>query len=74
MLIGLFTAVCATPAAVVSAHVVRGVVNPTLATAFVSSPSGASDAPIKIAWGTPDTGLRVVCFYAAKTSTPRRFQ
>jgi hypothetical protein len=71
MLIGLLTALCAASAAVVSAHVVRGVVNPALATAFVSSPSGGADAPIKIAWGTRDTGLRVVCFYAANTSTPR---
>jgi hypothetical protein len=55
----------------VSAHVVRGVVNPTFTTAFVSSPSGATDAPIKIMWGTRDTRLRVVCFYAANTSMPR---
>jgi hypothetical protein len=54
-----------------SAHVVRGVGNPTAATAFVSSPSAGADAPIKIMWGARDTGLRVVCFYAANTSIPR---
>lgn len=55
----------------VSAHVVRGVLNPTLATAFVSSPAAGPDAPIKILWGGHDTGHRVVCFYAANTSLPR---
>ena len=45
--------------------------NPTLATAFVSSPSAGTDAPIKIMWGTQDTRLRVVCFNAANTSIPR---
>jgi hypothetical protein len=45
--------------------------NPTFATAFVSSPSAGTDAPIKIMWGAHDTGLRVVCFYAANTSMPR---
>src|SRR5262245_50911228 len=59
------------PVAGVSAHVVRGVMNPTLATAFVSSPSAGTDAPIKIMWGTQDTGLRAVCFNAANTSLPR---
>lgn len=54
-----------------SAHVVRGVVNPTLATAFVSSPAAGPDAPIKVLWGGHDTGHRVVCFYAANTSLPR---
>ena len=55
----------------VSAHVVRGVMNPTFATAFVSSPTAGTDAPIKIMWGTRDTGLRVACFFAANTSMPR---
>ena len=55
----------------VSAHVVRGLGYPTLATAFVSSPSATQDAPVKLAWGTVDNGLRVVCFATANTSTPR---
>jgi hypothetical protein len=55
----------------VSAHVVRGVDNPTLATAFVSSPSGAADAPIRIGWGGIDTGVRIVCFNVANTSPVR---
>ena len=67
MLVAIFLA----SVAGVSAHVVRGVVNPTIATAFVSSPSAGADAPIKIMWGARDTGLRVVCFYAANTSIPR---
>ena len=45
--------------------------NPTLATAFVSSLAAGTDAPIKIMWCPQDTGLRVVCFYAANTSIPR---
>ena len=45
--------------------------NPTLATAFVSSPSAREDAPIKIVWGAQDTRLQVVCFHAANTSSPR---
>jgi hypothetical protein len=57
--------------ATLSAHVVRGVIFPTQATAFVSSPSGALDAPVRLAWGAQDTGLRVVCFSAANTSPPR---
>jgi len=55
----------------VSAHIVRGVINRTLATAFVSSPSATQDLPIRIMWGTQDTGLRVACFSAANTSPPR---
>ncbi len=55
----------------VSAHVVRGVINPALATAFVSSPAAGPDAPIKVLWATHDTGHRVICFYAANTSMPR---
>ena len=55
----------------VSAHVVRGLAFPGLATAFVSSPSAAVDAPIPVGWGTQDTGLRVVCFNVANTSLPR---
>ena len=62
-------------AATVSAHVVRGLISPTVATAFVSSPTSGTDAPIPLRWTTEtnvvDTGLRVVCFNVANTSTPR---
>ena len=54
----------------VSTHVVRGG-NPTAAVAFASSPTGDTDAPISIAWGGVDTGLRVVCFNTANISPPR---
>ena len=70
-LVALLGAIFVASVAGVSAHVVRGILNPTLATAFVSSPSAGTDAPIKIVWGTQDTGLRVVCFSAANTSIPR---
>ena len=70
-LIALLGAIFMASMAGVSAHIVRGVVNPTLATAFVSSPSGGLDAPIKIVWGAQDTRLRVVCFNVANTSLPR---
>jgi hypothetical protein len=53
-----------------SAHVVRGIAFPTLAVAFVSSPSATEDATIKIMWGPQDTGLRVACFNTANTSPP----
>ena len=56
--------------ATASAHVVRGLLHPTLATAFVSSPSSTLDALIPIAWGTNDTGLRVACVNVANTSSP----
>jgi hypothetical protein len=52
-----------------SGHIVRGILYRTQATAFVSSPSAADDAPIAIRWGGVDTGLRIVCFNAANTST-----
>lgn len=52
----------------VTAHVVRGILYPTQATAFVSSPSAADDAPIPIRWGTADPGLRVACFNVANTA------
>lgn len=55
----------------VSAHVVRGLVSPELATALVSSPSAGSDAPVRLAWGAVDTGLRVACFFVANTSPAR---
>lgn len=62
-------------AASLSAHVVKGLVSPDGATAFVSSPTLATDAPVAVKWTTPttvtDTGLRVACFYAANTSSPR---
>lgn len=67
MLGGMFLASLATA----SAHIVRGIAHPTLATAFVSSPSAALDAPIPILWASHDTGLRVACFYAANTSPAR---
>ena len=70
-LVALLVAILVASVAGVSAHVVRGVINPTLATAFVSSPSGGTDAPIKMMWGTHDTGVRVACFFAANTSIPR---
>ncbi len=61
-----------------SAHVVRGLVSPDSATAFVSSPTSGTDAPVAVKWITPttvlDTGLRVACFYAANTSAPRADQ
>jgi hypothetical protein len=57
--------------AAVSAHVVTGVLYPSLATAFVSSPSATQDTPIKILWGATDTGVRVVCFNVANTSPAR---
>ena len=53
------------------AHVVRGLDFPTLATAFVSSPTSGTDAPIPIRWGAQDTGLRIVCFNVANTSSER---
>ena len=61
--------------AVVSAHTVKGLQNPSLATAFVSSPSAGTDDPVALTWGTGETaintGLKVVCFYVANTSPPR---
>jgi hypothetical protein len=59
--------VCSMP--VVSAHVVRGILFPTQATAFVSSPSAAEDLPIAVRWGTDDAGMRVACFNVANTAT-----
>jgi hypothetical protein len=66
LLVTLFAGSVAT----VSAHVVRGLSNPALATAFVSSPTSALDAPIPVAWGALDTGLLVMCFNTANTSLP----
>ena len=69
--IALLGAIVASSLAALSAHVVKGVAFPSLATAFVSSPSATLDAPVKIGWGAVDTGLRVACFYVANTSPPR---
>jgi hypothetical protein len=55
----------------VSAHVVRGIQHPTLATGFVSSPSATADSPISIGWGGQPTGLRVACLFVANTSPAR---
>jgi hypothetical protein len=58
------------PLASLSAHVVKGILYPTQATAFVSSPSAAEDVPVAIRWATVDTGLRIACFNVANTSPP----
>lgn len=62
--------IAATSLATLSAHIVRGILFPTHATAFVSSPSAAEDSPIPIRWGTEDTGQRVACFNVANTAPP----
>lgn len=71
----VFIAMVVASAASLSAHVVKGLVSPDSATAFVSSPTSATDAPVAVKWTTSmtvvDTGLRVACFYAANTSPPR---
>ena len=54
--------------ATLSAHIVRGILYPSQATAFVSSPTGADDVPIVIRWGADDTGLRIACFNVANTA------
>jgi hypothetical protein len=54
-----------------SAHVIRGVDNPALATAFVSSPAAGADSPIRVMWGATDTRIRIACFYVANTSPAR---
>jgi hypothetical protein len=69
--IGLSALLFAAAATGVSAHVVRGLDFPTFATAFVSSPTSATDAPLAVRWGAVDTGLRVVCFNVANTSPAR---
>jgi hypothetical protein len=68
--VGAIAAVVVSSMSTVSAHVVRGILFPTQATAFVSSPSAAEDAPIPIRWGTDDSGLRVACFNVANTAPP----
>lgn len=70
----LLCAVLVVSVVTVSAHMVKGLGSPGLTSAFVSSPSGATDALVKVAWGTTsggDTGLRVMCFFVANTSTAR---
>ena len=67
----LCCAVVAISAAAVSAHLVKGLTFPALATAFVSSPTATADAPIPIVWASQDSGLRVVCFNVANTSPER---
>jgi len=58
-----------------SAHVIKSVDVPGV-TAFVSSPTGNSDAPVPLVWQsvtpplTIDTGLRVACFYVANSTAP----
>jgi hypothetical protein len=54
-----------------SAHIVKGLDWPDFATAFVSSPSAGTDAPIPIGWAQQNTGLKVVCFNVANTSPAR---
>lgn len=67
----LLCAIVIASAVGVSAHVVRGTTDPTLVTAFVSSPTPNQDKPLKVAWGSIVTPLRVVCFNVANTSLPR---
>lgn len=55
----------------VSAHFVKGLGPLGSTSAFVSSPTDGSDAPIQVKWGSGDTGLRVLCFNVANTSQPR---
>ena len=66
----LTAAVLTLSVASISAHVIRGLSFPTTVTAFVSSPSGALDAPVPLAWAGQDTGLRAACFYVANSSPP----
>jgi hypothetical protein len=71
----LFGAMVVASLASLSAHFVRGLSSPGSAAAFVSSPTGAIDAPIHLSWSagstTVDTGLSVACFYVANSSSPR---
>jgi hypothetical protein len=67
--------VVAIPLMTVSAHVVVGSLNPSLARAFVSSPTATADTPVSLVWGSDpnqvDTGLSVACFNVANTSLAR---
>ena len=66
--------VVAVSIATLSAHMVKGILSPAGATAFVSSPSATADLPIPIKWGTlppGDPDLRVMCFNVSNTSLPR---
>jgi hypothetical protein len=67
----LFTILLVVSAATISAHVIKGLAFPTAATAFASSPTSGSDAPVPIRWGALDSGLRVVCLNVANTSPAR---
>jgi len=73
--VATFAAILIATAATVSAHVVRGLISPTGATAFASSLTSGSDAPVPLRWSSGsvvvDTGLRAACFNVANTSTPR---
>jgi hypothetical protein len=69
--LGLSALLIAAAATGLSAHVVRGLNFPSLATAFVSSPTSAADAPVAVRWGAVDSGLRIVCFNVANTSPAR---
>ena len=73
-LLSLSSAFVLASVAGISAHFVRGLESPDVA-AFVSSPTGATDVPIKLAWTagttTIDTGLSVACFYVANSSAER---
>jgi hypothetical protein len=62
------TALVCVSLATVSGHIVRGILYPGQATAFVSSPTAADDAPIAVKWGAEDTGMRIACFNVANTS------
>lgn len=73
--VATFAAILIATAATVSAHVVRGLISPTGATAFASSLTSGTDAPVPLRWSSGsvvvDTGLRAACFNVANTSTPR---
>jgi hypothetical protein len=69
--LGLSALLIVAAATGLSAHVVRGLDFPTQATAFVSSPTSAADAPIAIRWGGVDSALRIVCFNVANSSPAR---
>ena len=67
-------AVAIVSVATLSAHRVKSLDPAGAATAFVSSPSAGSDAPIAIKWGTQasgDSGVRVICFHVANSSPER---
>lgn len=69
--LGCVALLIVTAIAPAAAHVIRGLENPAMVTAFISSPSGTPDAPVPLVWGDHDTGLRVACFFAANSSPKR---